>query len=187
MTATTTGLNNRFVINSLSVSEGSDVRFNIIKRREAVIYKSLSDADTVNLAYMYGPPLVSDDNVFASKKADEFLPNLLPQQNNNIVFSGRTINLHVNNFLSTDVFLKLNDGQLVPLFYKHVLENFNPTEPTQILSDLVLLDSTLKKTVIEESSIDYTNGIIYNNLSNTFDFKSGDYTLTYVRYTVQNT
>lgn len=186
MTDTIAGFNNRFKVNSVSISENSDIRFNIIKRREAVIYKTLSDADHVNLAYLFSPALVSDDNIFASKKADEFPPNILPKQEDHIIFNGRTINLSVNNFLATDEFLKLNNGQLVPLFYKHILKNFDPTNTNQILSDLVLLDQSLHNVVLEESTIDYTNGIIYNNLKNTFDFKSGDYSLTYVRYTVRN-
>jgi hypothetical protein len=187
MSISTTGsLNNIFNINQVALSVTNDVRFSIMKHREFVVYKTLSDIDSTNLAYLINPALFSDENIFVSKKADELSANNLPKESSAIVFSGKTININVDKFLSTDRFLTSDNGQRVPLYFMHVLGHFNSSNTNLILLDVVILDSSLKKIAIEESDFDYQNGIVYNNIRNTFDFKSGDYDIKYIRYTVKD-
>ncbi len=186
-TDTSTSFGNTFNVSEVTLGISTDVRFNIIKRREFVTYKTLSDNDNTNLAYAVSKPLISQENISATDKANELLANRLPKETDVIVFSGGVITLQTDRFLATDVFFTSDIGIKIPVYYKHVLTHFDSTNPNLELSDITLLDSSLHITIEPATIIDFEDGIVYNNLKNTFDYVSGDYNIYYIRYSVRNT
>jgi hypothetical protein len=185
MPTNTDSLNFSFNISSIGISVSSDIRFNILKRRDIVTYQTLSDNNSVNLAYVYNQKLLSDTNITIVDKADELSDNRITD-NKNITFTGKTVSLATNNFIATDKFLISQSGEKFPVYYKHVLSNFDPLDTNLKILDITLLDSAINNPVRDNIIFDYELGAVYNNIQNSFDLKSGDYTLTYVRYSIKN-
>lgn len=185
MNATST-INTIFNVNSINTTITSDIRFNIIKRREFVIYETLSDNDNTNLSYTYNQQLISDKNISLFNRADQLDANRLPVEKDTIIFTGATISLLVNNFIATNQFFTSISGEKIPLYYKHVLENFDFTNVHLIISDISIIDSSFETINNEPTIYDFDNGIVYNNIVDTFDSVSGDFNIKFVRYTVRN-
>src|SRR5258708_6386359 len=140
---TNTSINTFLNINSVTTSLTSDVRFNVIKRREFVIYETLSDNDNVNLAYVYNQPLISDKNISLFDRADDLSANKLPTKTDTIIFTGSATSLLVNNFVATNQFFTSISGTKIPLYYKHILTHFDSTNIHLFILDITVLDSNL--------------------------------------------
>lgn len=170
----------QFGVTQKPVTVESDIRLNIIKRRETVLYKAVSSVDNINLAYVVNDALNSQENVFISDKSTELSANRIPEDLQPIVFHGKTITLTVDKFKATDVFVTSVTQEKVPLFFKHQLKHFDGTDTSIILHDFSIRDRNLKAITVSNTLFDTVNGLLYNNLENTTDI------FYYVNYSIKD-
>ncbi len=178
-------IDNIFSVGSVPKIYKTDVRFNIIKRREHIIYKGLSNADNVNLAYVINEDLTTDSCVSVIDRSWEFIGNRIPTKTNEIVFTGKTCQIKSNRFLITNKFLlDKNNSKRLPLFYKHVLQQFSLSNPALKLLTINIVDQNFLDVKNPVVVFDMENGVVFNNLENSYDAKSGDSAIYYVKYTI---
>lgn len=158
----------------------SDIRLNITKRKESVLYRTTTTQANINLAYIVNDELNSIENIFISDKSIDLPANKIPEDLQPIVFHGRTITLPVDRFKATDVFITSVTQSKVPLFFKHVLKNFNTLNVSITLHDFSIRDNNFKVVVVPNTYIDKVNGILYSNLENNKDV------FYYVHYSIKD-
>ncbi len=151
---------NQFTITSIPIAVNSDIRFNILKRRELIKYQTNIDNNLVNLSYVISKELFSTESVFISDRSTDLVANRVPELINAIIFNAKTISLSVDKFLVTDIFI--GDIERVPLFWKHVLKNFDQ----QIIHEFSIKDQNFNTTNTQDVILDKQNGILYSNLQN---------------------
>lgn len=182
-------LAHQLTVNSVPVTVDIPARINIKKRREQVIYRTLSNRDNINIAYLIGQQVTPNNSLVISDRSTSLVQNrILNTQTPTIVTAG-SITLNVDKFLITDVFTEDTPTQLsVPLFFVHTLSNFNNSLNDfthRTLLSIEFADYSLKPIQYSEYVLDTTTGKIYNNIENTYNDNTGDFDITFVKYTVK--
>jgi len=193
MTVSNQSLSHQFTVSSVSGQTDIDTFVNVLKRREEIVYRSTVSPNSANIAFIGGTDISSSNNLSIADRSTSLIANR-DRDFNYISISGTDV-FYVNteNILVTDTFTDETETvSAVPLFYKHTLDSDKvPRDSDGALDTNVslvsvqVLDTLLQAVSSEGISIDYDNGVIYNNLEAEFESES-DYTIYYVKYTVNN-
>ena len=193
-TAVTGHLGFTFRVESVPVTANTDVRLNIRKRKEQVLYRTLSNRNNINLGYCISQDLSPQNNLFISDRSTFLIQNRVPSVITYTKDTTGSFTLNVNKFLVTDQFTTETATQPAePLFYYHKLIHFNADLTDQDYRDLFTLefgDYLLRKKAVTEYLTVTTGdsaGRVYNNLENSYDNKTTDFDVTYVKYSVRYT
>lgn len=193
MTVTNQSLQHEFTVGAVDIEREVDTLINIVKRREEVIYRSAVSAASANIGFVGGSDVSSEENLSIADRSTSLAANRVRQENYTTISNSKTFDINTENFVVTDVFLEESETITpTPLFYKHILnEDRIPRDANGDLDtgvslvEVHILDVFLQATKVRELQIDYTQGIIYNNLATGYT-NSGDYTAYYVKYVVNN-
>lgn len=184
-------LGNRFRVSRAAFSEDVPIRLNIKKRRENVVYRTLSSNDNINITYVSGPDMTPASNFFVSDRSTSLTQNRIPSSQTATIQVTKTLSLNTDKFLVTDVFtVDTPTAPETPLFYKHTLAHYNSSLSdfsSRTLLSLEFMDYSFKTFKLTEYLLDTDLGVIYNNLENKYDDKTNSYNVSYVKYTIKIT
>ena len=175
-----------------------DIFLNVIKRPESVIYKTRVGPQSANIAYVGSSALSSDANLMIEDKSTVVPANTVYENVVGNLLNQSTLSLKNGMFLLTDTYSSGNatTGSIArtPLFYKHVLKNFNPDASpiAQEIKNIKLFDDLFSEMTVSEKFLDAQKGIFYSNLNSFYnivpdnleDPDSVEYTFYYIQYTV---
>lgn len=197
MPITTNNLGSQFTVQSVSKTWDTDIRLNVIKRRENISYRSSVPAAGANIAYLSSAEVASDNNVSVADRSTSLSANRIRDIGITTISSSKVFSINTDSFVVTDIFTEpSNTLNEIPLFYKHVIpdarlprvdfegEDFSLDTGVTLVS-LEILDADKHATRIADLKVDYSNGIIYSNLLSEFS-TSSSYTTYYLKYTVNN-
>lgn len=182
-----------FTVDTVNIQTDIDTYTNVIKRREQIIYRSSLPTNSANIAFIGGGVIDSENNLSIADRSTSLPANRIVVQNSTFVSGTKTFTINTENFVVTDVFVTQTETITEdPLYYKHTLsEDLVPRDSNGNLDtgvtirDIQILDTFLQSVKVSDILIDYTTGIIYNNLTSEYN-NSSDYTAYYVKYTVNN-
>lgn len=188
---TTSILGQQFQVGSVPVTIDTPTRVNIKKRRERVVYRALSNRDNINIAYLIGQEITPSNNLFISDRSISLTQNRIPSVENINIVTSSVLTSNVEKFLVTDVFtVESPTRPPVPLFFAHVLRQFNPNIANfsnKTLLSIEFADHTLQPISVVDYVLDTSTGTVFNNIKNTFDNITHDFDVTFVKYTVRTT
>jgi len=184
----TTSLGQQITVNSVSTTVDVATRVNIHKRREQVVYKTLSNQDNVNIEYLIGERSSPENNLYISDRSTSLVQNRDPVSTVTVDITGG-LTLNVDKFLVTDIFTTDTPTKpTIPLFYVHTLKNFNEDIDQfddKTLQSIEFADYTLNPIKFTEYSLVTSTGKLYNNIQNTYNDSSGTIDVKYIKYTVR--
>ena len=183
MTISTIGYS--FIVNQVQFETLTDTYINIQKRREAINYKTRSAPENVNIGYVQGVELSSDENLTIFDRSTSALQNrILIDIENQIIESSSGFSIETDQFLTTNHFtINLSTQARIPLFFEHAVQY--SLQAGEIFSDIVITDENFNRVNSSKYKTDTTEGIVYSNFKNSFDYKTGNYSLYFVVYTVR--
>lgn len=193
MTISNESLGHEFTVGSVTFGTSIDIKVNVIKRRESIVYQSSVPANSTNIAFVGGAKISSEKNLSIADRSTSLAANRVRELNFTTIVATKTFNISTDNFVVTDVFVdETNTLSPLPLFLKHTLNTTlvprdadGDLDNGVTLLEITLLDSLLQPIKTNELKIDRTKGIIYNNLVSKFT-SSGDYVAYYVKYVVND-
>lgn len=177
-----------FTVSSVPVQVDTSVRINIRKRRERVVYRTITDENNINLAYVLGSETTPSNNLFIVDRSTSIVQNRVPTGEYTVRTTGSLL-LNTDKALITDVFT-VDQPTLseTPLFYVHTLYFFNEEADDFVYKTLLSVeftDYTQKTISFKEYYLDTSTGKVYNNITNTYDESSGELDVKYIRYSVR--
>ena len=180
-------LSNSFRVKEVQVTKNFDVRLNIKKYREFILFKTSTIQDNINLAYTISKEVNSINNIYISDKSTALAANRIPDEIPITTFTAKTYTISNKKFKITDVFTTATVSQeATPLFYKHTLLNFDSTNSVLSISSIEILDKDKNLVYFSEKKYDLDNGYIYSNIENCYDSVKDILDVKYIRYTVFN-
>lgn len=187
MTISTIG--HQLQVNAVPAVVDVPTRINIKKRRERVVYRTLSNQDNVNLAYLIGQEVTPSNNMVISDRSTSLTQNRIPKTQDVTIETTSSFTLNVDKLLATDVFtVETATLPETPVFYQHTLENFNDgllDFTSRTLLSIEFADEGLRPIEFSEYVFDAATGIIYNNIENSFSDVDSSFDVTFVKYTVR--
>lgn len=193
MTISNQSLGHQFTVSQVSGQIDIDTYINVLKRREEIVYRSTVSPNSANIAFIGGVDISSSNNLSIADRSTSLIANR-DRDISHINISGTDVfYVDTEDFIVTDTFTDETETvSAVPLFYKHTLSEDNvPRDSDGALDTNVslvsvqVLDTSLQAVSNEGIKIDYDEGIVYNNLAAEF-VDTSDYTIYYVKYTVNN-
>ncbi len=182
-------LGQSFTVSSVPVTVRTDVRLNIKKRKEQIIYRTLSNRDNINLAYIIGEGISPQRNLFISDKSTSLVQNRIPSVLNYVKITAGSFTTQVDKFIVTDRFTTETATQpSVPLFYYHELLHYNSglsDFSDRTLLSLSFADYLFQTRAVTEYETESSTGKIYNNLENIYDNTTTDFDVFYLKYSVR--
>lgn len=193
MTVSINALGHEFTVGSVAVQVDTDTQLNVIKRREEIVYRSSVPASAVNVAFLGGKSVSSDENLSIADRSTSLAANRVRDINFTTISNSKTFSINTENFVVTDVFVDQTETLTpLPLFFQHVLSDSNVPRDVDgnldtgvTLLEIQILDVFLNPVKVSQKKIDYTKGILYNNLEAEYN-NTGDYTAYYVKYIISN-
>lgn len=180
-------LSNSFRIQEVQTIKKFDVRLNIQKRRESIVFKSNTIQDNINLGYVISKEVNSLNNISISDKSSAILDNRIPTSIPISTFTGKSFSINNSRFKLTDIFTTETATQApTPLFYKHLLQNFDSSDTSKSVVSVDILNQDKKVITVSELVTDLTSGYIYTNLVNNYNNTNGELKLYYIRYSVKD-
>lgn len=169
-----------------------DTFVNVIKRREEILYRTSVPPQAANIAHVASSEVSSSSNLSVTDRSTSLQANRVREHEVTIVSDVKTFTIDTENFVVTDEFTTASQTiTAIPLFYKHILSTENvPRDADNDLASTVqllqvqFLDSLLAPVKTPEVKVDYTKGIIYNNLVSEYS-SSSDYTIYYIKYVIR--
>lgn len=172
-----------------------DTSLNIVKRREELSYHTGVPKNAANIAFVGATEIDMSTSLSIANRSTSLVANRPTTAAVTTISSAKTFQIATERFLVTDVFSQtIATLAPTPLFYKHVLSDDNlrrvgggdeSVHPDVRLVEVEILNSFQESIGVAELSIDYDEGVIYNNLLSEFA-STGDYTIYYVKYTVND-
>lgn len=170
----------------------TDVSINVYRRRENITYDKFYDSDHAAIAYFSkDSSFLASNNISIIDRSSSLVSNRTESSGESFVFEGIiSQTFDTSRLLVSDQFATTTNGVMVPLFLQHIINTENVArvsvsdytlDSNVSLVEVKILNKDFEEVSILESSIDYTKGIIYNNLSN--DIESDIY---YIKYTVKS-
>lgn len=187
---TTSSIGCQVKVASVPVTVDSPTRINVKKRRERVVYRTLSNRDNINISYLIGEATTPSNNLFISDRSTSLNQNRILSTNTVTTTTTSTLTSSVDKFLVTNVFTTETPTRPAsPLFFVHLLSQFN--EDVVDFADKTLLsiefaDYLLRPISVIDYVLDSTTGKVFNNLENTFDPDTQDFDVIYIKYTVRD-
>lgn len=184
-------LGHSLTVESVSITADFDTRINVKKRRASLIARTVSDRDTVNLAYVMSETTTPDRNLCVSDRSATLIQNRIPSSIGYTAFNGSGFSIATDSFVVTNEFTTETATQpSLPLFYKHTLKYFNDSLTDFATRELIsysFADADLRAITESEYSIDTTTGTIYHNHENAFNANTGLVDVLFVVYSVRYT
>ena len=181
----------KFTVNQVPVEVDSATRVNIKKRHEQIVYRSISNEDRINCAYLIGEDITPSKNLFISDRSISLVQNRIPSLSKINTKTTGSILLNVDQFLATDQFTTPTPTQpKTPLFFVHTLGNFNIDVENWSNKELLSIgfaDSELSPISVTRYIMDSTTGKFYNNLENSYDPDLQKVKAFFIQYTVRTT
>jgi hypothetical protein len=178
-----------------NVSFNIDVFVNIVKRKEALLYRSSVVGSAANIGYVSGQELSPDVSLSISDRSTSLAANRAIEANYTTITGTKYFSIVTENFVVTDVFVRpTNTITSVPLFYAHTMSLVNVprvglgsnTLATGVkIVDAQILDIAFQPLKVTELLIDTSTGVVYNNLESYFK-AANNYNCYYVKYTVND-
>lgn len=186
MPEATATLGQQFSVSSVPLEADVDFRLSIQKRRDRILYRSATGARNVNLAYAIGRPLTLEENILLvdnSRSIPENNPRLASIYE---ISTARVLTSTTDRVLITDILLAATPNRPeTPLFWVHQLDRFSPiTTPGATLLFIEIVDQDGSR-VETDNQIDRANGLVYSNLENSYDTKTGEAKLYFASYSVR--
>jgi hypothetical protein len=176
-------------VNSVQVTVDIPTRINIKKRRERVVYKTLTTQDNVNIAYAISNDISIANNLSIADRSTALTQNRIPDREDVLIETTKTLTLNVDKFLVTDIFTEDTPTRPAsPLFFVHTLGNFNPSLvnwANMTLLSLEFADDTLSPKNVSDYLLDIETGEVFNNLENQYNDNTGLFNVTHLKYTVR--
>lgn len=188
--ATYTTIRQGLTVNSVPVQVDTSLRLNIRKRRERIVYRTITDKDNINIAYLLGTQTTPSNNLFIVDRSNSLVQNRIPSNDYTVVTAGGLL-INTDKVLITDTFTTdLPTAPKTPLFYVHTLKNFN--SDIDNFADKILLTvefaNYVQKTIaFKEYVLDTDTGKIYNNIENIYDVLTGELSIKFIKYAVKTT
>jgi hypothetical protein len=183
-------LKHQVLVDRVDCSLDVPTRINIKKRRENVIYKTLSHRDNINLAYVMGSPITPQKNMAVSDRSTSLNQNRLPSTEQITIVSTKSFMVNIDKFLITDTFTTETPTKpKIPLFYNHILKHYNDDLPNFNDLSLLLLEfanEELHTIQVSDYVFDSTTGRLFNNLESTYDNETTDFNVYFLKYTVKS-
>lgn len=181
----------KFKVNQVDFSSDFSTRINIKKRKERIMYKTLSNKNKINLAYVMSAEVTPENALFISDRSTILTQNRIPNTQSVYTTTFNTFTISVDKFLVTDQFTtETATKERTALFYTHTLDNFNVDVigfATKTLVSVEFADQNGQSVSLSEYLLDSTNGLIYNNQLNEYDPNNGVLNVLFVKYTVKTT
>ena len=168
-----------------------DIFINVIKRPEAIVYRSRVGPASANVGYVGSLALSSDANITIDDTSGSLAPNRVLEDvriyNNVATFSCPT-----DNFLLTDKFtVETPSSPSIPLFHKHELGHFQVDDQ---IASYTIYDDLFTEVLTTQKELDETNGVLYHNLESKYDIipdqkndpQGIEYSYYYISYTIVN-
>lgn len=170
-----------FAVNSVEVSIDFDTRRNVRKPIHDIVYTSnLGDRSAVS-TYVGSKPLTPQDNLLLLDRSNSIGENNIRLAGTPRFFSGPSAEVNTYYFLLTDSFVRSPDGgQLLPLFYRHLLD----TDPIAVDS-VKVFDSQGKEvsqTFWKVELLPDGTSYLMNSLESFYDASTADYAAYWVQY-----
>jgi hypothetical protein len=186
---------NTFTVNQVPYQYDTATSENIFRRRELYSFRNRVNYEAIGLSYVSNDSIAANTALFIADKSSDLIANRLNSTSQySLAINTSTYSVPTSNFLVTDVFTSPTSTiPYTPLFYKHIisLKNVprnNPPSDYSLVSgtrlvDMQVVDENFKIVQTPEIILDLTNGIIYNNLANSYDSTTGNSTIYYIQYT----
>jgi len=160
---------------------------NITRRRENILFlPNVHDSTCVGINYFGGDNIESDKALSIFDRSTSIPANSSNVFSSDVVVSNiSSYTVYNDNFLVTDTFVNTVSQVSVPLYYKHTLSKF--TFGVDALLSVSFLDENFTPISVKAQSVDYTNGIIYNNLVPSIDRKTLEREVYYIQYSTSAT
>lgn len=188
---TLAALGHQLTVNAVPTTVDVPTRLNIKKRRERVVYRTLSNRDNINLAYLIGQEVTPSNNMVISDRSTSLTQNRIPKTQDVTIATTSSFTLNVDKLLVTDTFTAETPTlPETPVFFSHVLENFNNDQPDFLDKQLLSIEfanEELQPIQLSEYVLDTDTGTIYNNIENSFSDTDSSFSVTFVKYTVRTT
>lgn len=165
---------NTFTTLSSQVSCDTDLSLNIFRRRENISYKQDHNIDTAAVSFLKNDEISALNVVSIIDKSSSLIANRSDATNNSIIIKGTSSYIFETDKMQiTDQIITLADLAQVPLFFQHIISTSNVPRSSEYnlasnvsIVDVKILDKDFREISIQESSVDFNKGIIYNNLEN---------------------
>lgn len=181
-------LRQQFQVNSVPVTVDTDTRVNIKKRHEYIRYKTISNQNRINIAYLMGTQSTPGNNLVISDRSTSLTQNRVVSSSLYHTATTKQITLSVDKFLISHVFTTETPTKPeTPLFYVHTLADYDPSNVYLQLLNIEFADYNLNPITITEYYLDSTTGEVFNNIENTYDDSTTEFDVTYIKYTVRDT
>lgn len=190
-------LSHSFTVNEVTSTTDTNTFLNILRRREKFAYKTRVQPSEVGLSYVGSEAISSNKTLFIADKSSDLVANRIGDKSQFLVVPNiQQYTIETDNFTVTDIFTDpSNTVTKVPLFFNHVisidnLPRVSVTDKTingavKLLS-VDVVDRFFNAIQTSEIKIDLDKGIIYNNLTSSYDPSDGSVVMYYVRYSVRS-
>jgi hypothetical protein len=176
-------ITHQFKVSDVPRSWDIDISQNIIKRRESIIYSGALSPAAANLAYITTPLISVENNLSIADRSTSLPANRIFQSNYVLIDNNDQFTVETDNFEVTDVFLDSSETITpLPLFKKHLLQNFDPD--TETLLGYQILDVDWNPLAVTSAKMDTSIGYLFHNLAPVFHNEL-DYKVYYLRYAVR--
>jgi len=172
-----------------------DTSVNVLKRREELSYHTGVPKNVANIAFVGADEVDMGISLSIADRSTSLVANRPTTAAITTISGTKIFEIATERFLVTDVFSQtIATLTPTPLFYKHVLSDESlrrvgggdeSIHPDVKLVDVEILNVFQEPIGVAELSVDYDEGVIYNNLLSEY-LTTGDYTVYYVKYTVND-
>lgn len=185
-----------FTLSQATKTIDVDTFVNVIRRREEILFKKTTDNQNVNISYFSSDSINTLNSLYIADRSSSLLANRVETDSDSVVLNDAgSYTIDTDKFLLTDVFTDPdNTIGIIPLYYQHIIDTNKVlrTSTTDLtlpantkLISVQILDSNFSPINVGEIKLDTDKGILYNNLSSTYDPSTGDYTVYHVKYSIK--
>lgn len=176
-------ISHQITISSVDYSLDIGCVLNIKKRLEKVVYRSVSNRDNINIAYVSGKEITPATNLVISNRGTSLNQNRIVNNQQITVDTVSSFKIGTDKFLITNKFSEETPTQpKLPLFYKHQLVNYTGDTGETLIS-LSFLDENYQEINNDEYLFESSTGLLYNNIEN--NIENDVLSLRYIKYTVK--
>lgn len=176
-----------------TISIDCDCFLNIVKRKDAILYRTSVASNSAGVSFLSGIEVESGTCLSIADRSTSLAANRATKSTPVTISGTKTFTIDTDNFVVTDVYTEETSTiSPTPLFYKHILGiNTLGREDLVLYTllagikilDIQILDLAFQPVRVTEAYLDTATGIIYNNLDPYYT-SSSLYNYYYVKYTV---
>ncbi len=196
-TATATlGLN--LTLASLERSYDIDLTLNVFRRHESILYRSRDTIQAANVAFFASKAVISTSALNIHDRSTVLAANRIESLDEPVsIENEQEYDVPTDKFVVTDIYAADdNSNQSTALFYEHVLSTTNlprvsslddlTIHPNWKLTSIEVIDINFNPIQLDSIKVNYDTGLVYNNLTSSYDQETGVAVIYYLRYSVKN-